>query len=141
MQRMQPGIITLGGFLGSDTRTLNEIISDDAAILARLGRSAEEIAERMERFTQLSWDSYLGNELVEGKYEVHTEAYRGKLPCPFRHSGVFRKAVTSLTNKSNGLSVVWTSLNTHLIREHGFFEGKGSTFRLEPETLVRALFE
>lgn len=39
IQRMQPGVITLSGFLGSDTRHLNEIIADDAAVLNRLDRS------------------------------------------------------------------------------------------------------
>lgn len=141
IQRMQPGVITLSGFLGSDTRHLNEIIADDAAVLNRLDRSSEEIADRMESFTQASWNSYLEETLFEEKYLVQTEVYRGKLPCPFGHAGIFRKAVTRLTNQSNGVSVVWTSLNIHLIKSHGFFEGIGSAFRLDPETLVKALFE
>ncbi len=141
LQRMQPGVITLSGFLGSDTRSLNEIIAADAAVLASLDRTKEEIAARMDSFTQASWNSYLEETLIEGKYLVQTEIYRGKLPCPFGHAGIFRKAVTRLTNRSNGLSVVWTSLNTHLIKAHGFFEGRGSAFRLDPQTLVPALFD
>ncbi|MCB5246703.1 MAG: hypothetical protein LHW57_01580 [Candidatus Cloacimonetes bacterium] len=141
MQRMQPGVITLSGFLGSDTRPLNEILESDSAALAALDRSQQEIADRMESFSQASWDSYLGETLIEGKYLVQTDVYRGRLPCPYGHPGIFRKAITRLTNQSNGLCVVWTSLNIHLIREHGFFEGKGSAFRLEPKTLVKALFE
>ncbi len=141
MQRMQPGVITLSGFLGSDTRPLNEIIADDSAVLATLERSPEEIATRMAELTQASWDSYLGETLIEGKYLVRTDVYRGKLPCPFGHAGIFRKAITQLENQSNGLSVVWTSLNIHLIKDHGFFEGRGSAFRLDPSALIKALFE
>ncbi len=141
MQRMQPGVTTLSGFLGSDTRPLNEIIADDGAVLATLDHSQEEIAARMESFTQASWNSYLEEILIEGKYLVQTEVYRGKLPCPFGHPGVFRKAITRLTNQVNGISVVWTSLNIHLIKAHGFFEGRGSAFRLDPQTLVSALFD
>ncbi len=141
MQRMQPGVITLSGFLGSDTRALNEIVADDAATCARLDHTQEQIAARMDSFTKASWDSYLEETLVEGKYLVQTEVYRGKLPCPYGHAGIFRKAITRLTNQANGLSVVWTSLSTHLIRAHGFFEGRGSVYRLDPEILVRALFE
>lgn len=141
IQRMQPGVITLSGFLGSDTRALNEIIADDAAQLNRLDKTAEEIAARMEYFTQKSWNSYLDGELVDGKYQVKTDVYRGKLPCPFGHIGVYRKALTTLTNTANGLSVTWTSLNTHMIGSHGFFEGEGSPFHLDPQILVRALFE
>ncbi len=140
MQRMQPGVITLNGFLGSDTRTLDEIVADDAVVLARLDRSPEEIADRMESLTRASWDSYLEEILLEDKYLVQTSIYRGKLPCPYGHAGIFRKAVTQLTNRDNGLSVVWTSLSIHLIRAHAFFEGRGSAFRLDPETLINAIF-
>lgn len=140
MQKMQPGVITLNGFLGSDNRNLNEIIAEDQAALDRLGYSAGQIAERMEYFTKLSWESYLEGELIDGIYLVQTDVYRGKLPCPFGHSGIYRKATTRLTNTTKQIEVCWSSLNIHLIGEHGFFEGRGSTFRLDPETLVKALF-
>lgn len=140
-QRMQPGVITLSGFLGTDPRCLNEIIADDAHTLERLGYTQEEIAARMDHFTQASWDGYLDGTILEDKYEIQTEVYRGKLPCPFGHVGIYRKAITRLINSSNGISVAWSSLNIHLIKEHGFFEGKGSAFRLEPEELVKALFD
>jgi hypothetical protein len=141
MQRMQPGALTLNGFLGSDTRPLNEIIDDDAKVLARLHYSQEDVAARMEYFFKISWETFLGDELVDGKYEVQTDVFRGKLPCPYGHVGLYRKAITSVTNSTNGISVIWTPLNIHMIRDHGFFEGKGSAFRLEPDILVRAIFE
>ncbi len=140
MQRMQPGMITLSGFLGDDTRTLNEIVADDAATLSRLGRSCEEIADRMQFFTEKSWDSFVGGILLDEIYQVETEVVRGRLPCPYAHSGIYRKAVTTFTNTRDNITLRWSTLNIHLIREHGFFEGKGSVFRLDPETLVRALF-
>ncbi len=140
-QRMQPGAITLNGFLGSDTRPLNEIISDDEAALNRLGHTKEDIAAKMEYLTQKSWGSYEDEILIDGKYLVETEVFRGKLPCPFSHIGIYRKAITKLFNQNNGVRVTWTSLNIHLIKEHGFFEGKESVFRLDPETLIKALFD
>ena len=118
MQRMQPGVQTLSGFLGDDTRPLNEIIQDDSVVLDKLGRSREEIAKRMESLTQASWDSYLEGILVEGKYQVQTEVYRGRMPCPFGHPGIYRKAVTTLTNQENGITVLWHSLSMHIIDTH-----------------------
>lgn len=141
VQRMQPGVITLNGFLGDDNRPLNEIIADDGAVLTKLGYEPSELAARMDFFTQASWEGYLDGLLIEDNFQVQTEVYRGKLPCPFSHVGIYRKAITYLTNIKNGITVTWTSLSIHLIKEHGFFEGKGSVFRLEPEILVRALFE
>lgn len=139
-RRMQPGVLTLNGFLGSDTRHYHEIIADDEKRLAALGKSPEEIAERMQYFTDISWDSFEGGIEVDGKYIVETEVVRGKLPCPFAHAGIYRKAVTILTNKQTGKTLRWSSLNLHLIKEHHFFEGIGSPFRLEPEELVKQLF-
>ena len=140
MARMKPGIITLNGFLGDDRRNLNEIIHDDELVLDNLGKTAKEIAARMEYLTKQSWDFPGEDVLVEDKYLVSTDVVRGKLPCPFGHPGVHRKAITTLYNRSMGLSVRWTSLSIHLIDAHSFFEGKGSPFRLDPETLIKAIF-
>jgi hypothetical protein len=140
LQRMQPGVITLSGFLGSDTRYLNEIITDDDAALASLGYSTQQIADRLDYFTRLSWIYDEDDITIDDVYLVNTEVYRGKLPCPFSHAGLFRKSITYLTNSSSGVSVKWTSLNVHLIREHGFFEGKDSPFRLDPAALIKAIF-
>jgi hypothetical protein len=140
LQKMQPGAITLSGFLGEDTRALDEIVADDAAALALLGYDRGQIADRMRYFTEASWNSYDTDILVDGIYSVSTEVTRGKLPCPYGHAGLYRKAVTTLVNTKNNIRVCWTSLNIHLIGDHGFFEGRGSVFRLDPETLVQTIF-
>jgi len=138
--RMQPGVITLNGFLGEDERHYHEIIADDEQILSALSISAEAIADRLEFFTKSSFDNFTDAELIEDIYEVETEVTRGKLPCPFSHSGLYRKTVTTLTNTKTGVTIRWSGLNIHLIREHHFFEGKGSTFRLEPDLLIKTIF-
>ncbi len=139
-ERMQPGVITLSGFLGDDPRALNQIISDDEMTLQNLGVTAQEIAERMEYLTEKSKQVYEGRVIVDDMYEIETEITRGKLPCPFLHRGLQRKTITTCTHLSSGITVRWTALNIHMIKEHGFFEGKDSPFRLEPEILVQVLF-
>jgi len=140
MARMKPGIITLNGFLGEDRRNLNDIIHDDAIILDRLGHTSQAIAARLDYFSKLSWESFGEEVLIDEIYQVKTDVVRGKLPCPYGHPGVYRKAVTMLVNISNGLSAQWTSLSIHLIDAHGFFEGKGSPFRLDPEDLINTIY-
>lgn len=138
--RMQPGVITLSGFLGEDERHFHEIIAEDEKKLAALGFSAEVVADRLEYFTSASFDNFTDFELIENMYQVETEVTRGKLPCPFSHAGLYRKTVTTLTNTKTGVTIRWSGLNIHLIREHHFFEGRGSTFRLEPDLLVKTIF-
>jgi hypothetical protein len=140
MRKIQAGEITFSGFLGTDTRHYQQIIEADEKILSAFGKTPEELADRLEYFTKSSFESFMGAVTIDDIYEVETEVTRGKLPCPFGHNGIYRKTVTKLLNKTNNLSVSWTSLNIHLIREHHFLEGKGSAFRLEPDVLIRAIF-
>lgn len=138
--RMLPGKVTLNGFIGRDKRTLCDIISADAKVLADLGYTPEQIAERLQYFTDVSYNSFESKIIVDDIYEVETEVTRGKLPCPYSHNGMYRKSITTLVNLTNKVKIRWTSLNIHLIKEHGFFEGKGSTFRMNPEDVIKALF-
>lgn len=138
--RMKPGVITYGGFLGTDKRHYLDIIADDEKKLDSLGKSAEEIADRLEYFQQASFDSFQSSTVVEGKWEVETEVVRGYIACPFVHQGMYRKSYTTIRNLQSNKSFTFTALNIHLIRAHHFFEGKGSHFRLEPEELVKELF-
>jgi len=137
---MQPGVITLSGFLGSDPRELNEIIADDERTLSQLEIAAEELANRMQYFTDKSFDAYETPITIDEFWQAETEVVRGKLPCPFGHAGIQRKTITILTDLRTGQQIRWTALNIHMIKAHGFFEGKGSPFRLEPALLKQVLF-
>lgn len=139
-KRMLPGAITLNGFIGKDKRSLNTIIAADEQELEALGFSPEDIADRMQYFTDASFSTFDGFIVIDGIYKVETEVVRGKLPCPYAHGGLYRKAVTKITNTEKIISLSWTSLNIHLIKDHHFFEGKGSMYRLEPSILVKALY-
>ncbi len=138
--RMQPGVITLSGFLGLDERHYHEIIEADESVMVAYGVSAEEIADRLEYFTTSTYESFQGPVIIDDIYEVETEITRGKLPCPFSHPGLYRKTITTLTNLNTGVTLRWTGLNIHLIRAHHFFEGKGSVFRLDPDLLIKNIF-
>ncbi len=137
---MQPGALTLSGFLGDDPRDFPRIIADDAKTLENLGVTAEEVGKRLDYFQKQSFESFQGPIIIDEIYEVETDVVRGFLPCPFMHRGLFRKAITKVKNLKSGKSFTFTSMNIHMIRAHGFFEGKGSKFRLEPEEVVRELF-
>ena len=136
---MRPGVITRGGFLGTDTRKLIDILSEDDAAVRRLGVTHEQIAERM---SELRRAGAKGLGLAVGvppRYEVRVDSVRGKLPCPFRHEGVFAKTCTTVRNLDSGESVAYSDMNIHMIGVHGFYEGRGAPFRLAPGRLVELL--
>jgi len=140
LAKMQPGIITYGGFLGTDKRSYLQIIADDEKALEALGKTAEEIADRLEFFQQKSFDSFEASTVVDDTWEVETEVVRGYLPCPFLHQGMYRKSYTTVKNLKSKKSFTFSALNIHLIRVHHFFEGKNSHFRMEPADLLKELF-
>jgi len=137
--RMAPGAITLDGFLGSDRRTLSEILEEDANTVNRLGLTHEQIADRLDYFTQRGRRGLETAVLVDGRYEVRVRSVRGCLPCPWGHKGLLAKENTFLKDAQTGEEMMWTALLSHLIREHGFYQGRGSIFRMEPERAKRVL--
>lgn len=129
-----------GGFLGNDTRPLEEIIEADAADLARTGYSREDVAKRMQEITDLARQGIETTVLVGPGLEARAFDSRGQIPCPWDHPGRYLKTVVEAWRQDSGLSVRWSDLSVHMIETHGFFEGRGSAFRLEPVALTHVLF-
>jgi len=137
---LKAGAVVTEGFLGDDDRRFHEIIQEDKTELIKLGISNQDLAKRMEYFTQQAFEYYDGPVVVDDKYKVEYRSFRGKIICPFAHPGVYRKGEITLINLENKIKVCWTPLNIHMIKEHCFFEGKGSKHRLDPVILVKALY-
>jgi hypothetical protein len=132
--------LVAGGFLGTDNRTVAEIIEDDTARLSQLGYTTEKIANRMREITRAAIEG-LGTWVnIDEKRRAKIDEAKGSLPCPWPHPPKFAKRVTTLERKDTGQSVSYSDLNVHMIAEHAFFEGKGSRFRLDPEKLTQILF-
>lgn len=138
-EKMAPGVITRDGFLGQDRRNLVDILVQDEAEVHRLGLSHQAIAQRMIELRD-SGLSGLGNFIdVAPHFEVRVDSVRGKLPCPFGDPGIFAKTNTTVRNLQKGRELTYTDLHIHLIGSHGFYEGLGSPYRLDPEALAEVL--
>jgi hypothetical protein len=137
--QMQKGVITLDGFLGDDSRKLVDIIVADTLTVHKRRTTHEAIAERMEHFKNLGLKG-LGNFItLDEHFEVKVETVRGLLPSPFGGPGMYGKTNTTVHNKRLRRTITYTDLHIHFIRDHGFYEGIGSPFRLEPDALIEIL--
>ena len=137
--RMKPGVITLDGFLGSDDRNLIDILVEDDAEVKRQGLTHEKIAGRMQELREAGKEG-LGDVLgIPPHYEVSVDIRRGKLPCPFGHRGLIRKSIIQVRNIVKNREITFTDMSIHMIEEHGFYQGKGSSFRMEINDLVDIL--
>ncbi len=138
-RQMAPGVITLDGFLGSDTRKLIDILNSDDARVHSLNVTHEAIAERMQYFRDAGLDG-LGEFLkMDDHFEVRVDSVRGKLPSPFGGKGMYEKVNTTVKNLHSKTEVTYTDLHIHFVKDHGFYEGEGSPFRIEPALLSQTL--
>ncbi len=138
-EAMKPGVITKEGFLGTDVRHLVEILTEDDAEVARLGLTHEVVADRMKYFKEegLKGEGLLVD--VGDDFEVSVESVRGKLACPFGEPGLISKSNVRVTNTRIGKAVNYTDFHIHMIGEHGFYQGKGSPYRVSPKELKEVL--
>jgi hypothetical protein len=138
-EKMAPGVITRDGFLGQDQRNLVDILVQDDGLVRRLGFSHQALAQRMIELRDAGLPG-LGDYIdVAPHFEVRVDSVRGKLPCPFGDPGIFPKTNTTVRNRKTGRELTYTDLHIHLIGSHGFYEGLGSPYRLEPEVLAAVL--
>ena len=139
LERMAPGVLSKDGFLGEDTRPVSEIIASDAATLRGLGVSREVLASAMQQVFDAARDS-LGRPVeAGGRLEAVYRESMGRIPSPWPGEGVFQKGEVEVRDKETGQTMRYTPLSVHLVREHGFFQGRGALYRLDPEKLCRLL--
>jgi len=144
MQRLEEILrsskLVAGGFLGTDTRPLEEIIDADARALEETGYDREQLAARLRRITDLACEGIETVVRVGDKLDTRAIEARGQLPCPWDHAGRYFKNVVEVRRTDTGRFVRWSDLSVHMIEAHGFFQGRGSSFRLEPKELVDVVF-
>ncbi|MCU0917084.1 MAG: hypothetical protein MUC88_21350 [Planctomycetes bacterium] len=132
--------LVAGGFMGADPRSVADVIDADAGELSRLGVTARELASRMREVTNQAARAQGVWTEVDPEHEAQVDEARGALPCPWRHRGRYFKRITTIRRKGSDDILRWSDLSLHMIDAHGFFEGKGSMFRVEPAALVQMLY-
>ncbi len=137
-EMMQPGVLCKDGFLGADKRLVKDIIEEDLATIKKLGMSVDEISDRMTELTAKGSDLMEREVSVENRYSIKVRDDRGPAPDPFGGSPQ-RKGDTLLKDYKTGKAVVWNDLTIHMIREYGFFGGRGEKYRIEPDVLINIL--
>lgn len=136
---LMPGSLSAHGFIGEDSRNLTDILRADAKSLKQTGITQQALADKMQELTDFGMRG-LGQPMpMDSCFEIVVEDYMGKLPCPFRDNTKVNIRQTRVRRLDTGVIMCWTDLNIHMIREHGFFEGHGSKYRLDPDELVRFL--
>jgi hypothetical protein len=127
------------GFLGTDHRPVEDIIADDMRTLEHLDVSLEDLAAALhDAYEKTRHNLGAQTEIRPGINGVFYESM-GRIPSPFRGDGVFEKGEAVLKDEESGEQLIITSLGIALIEKHGFFQGHGSRYRIDPAKAVQLL--
>jgi hypothetical protein len=147
-KRLRPTLDRYGsseGFMG-DNEEVEEIIRRDYETLQRLGVSYSQIGERLAVLMNLDRTGMVGN------YKFAGEITCGEQECPWKDGKTCKQYVMWLVpsdgkNSLTPLEVFNTpgtievsGLMPHLIKDHYFFEGHKSRYRLDPTQISRIIF-
>lgn len=136
---LEASIFSAGGFLGDDPRPLDEIIAADEHALGRTGVSREQLVAALRDVYQRAKDGFGAAVPLDNHRSVTFHEAMGHIPSPFRGDGVFEKGEAVLTDSRTGEHLIVTALGIALIEKHGFHQGTGSRYRIDPAQAVRLL--
>jgi hypothetical protein len=134
-RNFRPGELTRDGFLGDDARSVPAIVAADGDTLLRSGLDPAAAADFLQSLIDAG-KTGLGGPVEAGAFTIRVDWARGLVPCPFGEGRLVPKLTAAVFDKTLGREYRFSQLSVHLIREHGFFGGAGSAFRLEPEAVV-----
>jgi len=133
--RMAPGVLTQHGFLGRDLRSLPEILLDDEAEVEYLGTTHAELAARLREVLDAAMAGLGAPVLIADRLSAVYREAMGRIPCPWGHGRLLPKGEIDVADRLTGHAFRFTPLSVHMVAAHGFYEGHGSRYRLEPAVL------
>jgi hypothetical protein len=136
-RNLGPSKFSASGFLGSDSRPVDEIVSEDLRSLEKNQVAKEALVEALKRAYETAKEAFGAEvDIRQGVTAVFYESM-GHVPSPFQADGVFEKGEAVVKDEEGGDAVVITSLGIHLIEKYSFFQGKGSRYRIDPDTAIK----
>jgi hypothetical protein len=146
---MRPGAFSQRGFLGAHER-LADVLARDAEEMRSIGVTFEQLGARLEEAIAAAESVRARRARVGDRLDVSVEVYRGFQMCPWSPApdahqctaggGVrFASLDWRIRNRRSGREMRGPGLAVHLIRDHHFFEGLESPYRIDPSALVGLL--
>jgi hypothetical protein len=139
---MRPGALSTRGFLGKDEKLLDVLVMDNKYVVDERGLTHQELARHLH---------LLGAVALKHGYDKETEiAYHGRRfrvwgltskgfqDSPFR-DGTKSGSDVTVENVKTGKKLGYSLLVPYMIERYGFYEGKGTPYRVEPSQVLAVL--
>jgi hypothetical protein len=142
---MRPGATTevgsASGFLGPDEKLLDVMAMDNQYVVDEVGLTHQELATHLHAMATIGFWQF------EQKKAASTFVYRGRRfkvtflhtkgtqPSPFLDDTESGSNAT-VQNLDSGKTLQYSLLVPHMIERYGFYEGKGTSYRVDPRKVV-----
>jgi len=137
VHNLKPSKFSKEGFLGTDSRSVQEIIADDLYTLKKAGVSQELLVQALKDAYQKAKEAFGAEIEIRKNVKAVFHESMGRIPSPFCKDGLFEKGEAVITDSTSNLSLVITSLGINLIENHDFFQGRGCRFRIDPLVAIK----
>jgi hypothetical protein len=136
---MRPGAYATKGFLGSDERLVDLLAEDNRYVVDELGLTHQELGKHLRALGEIS--SKVGGK----EFRYQGRRFKGTVrssqwhqASPFR-DGTITNGLAIIDNLDNEKRIEYSLLMPDLIERYGFYEGKGTPYRLEPKKILEVL--
>jgi hypothetical protein len=137
MHNLGPSKFSAEGFLGSDSRPVDEIVSEDLWSLEKNQVDNEALVEALKSAYETAKKAFGAKVGIRSGVTAVFYESMGRIPSPFQADGVFEKGEAVVEDEESGHAIVITSLGIHLIEKYRFFQGKGSRYRIDPDMAIK----
>jgi hypothetical protein len=139
---MRPGSMARAGFLGEKEKLLDVLVEDNRTVVDKLGKTHAELAVPLRILGAYAQEKGT-KEPIEfvyrgRRFQARAEVAKAYIDSPFNDQLATNVSVT-LWNLDNGKSLTYSMMVPHLIERYGFYEGHGTSYRVEPSDIVDVL--
>jgi hypothetical protein len=139
---MRPGGLSRLGFMGRDEKLLDVLEMDNRYVVDTLGLTHQELARHLHLLGAVAVKHALNKPLeitYHGKrFRIKSRCSRGFQNSPFK-DGTKTNCEAVVENLGNGKKLDYSLLVPYMIERYGFYEGKGTPFRVDPKKVVEVL--
>ncbi len=134
---MRPGKLSKAGFLGDKERLL-EIMAADNDWVVKAGLTHQEIARHLRVLSAVSRAESEPFVYRGTRFRAKLIQFDGFQESPF-NDGTKASDDVGLENLDNGEWIRYSLLVPMMIERYGFYEGKGTSYRVDPKQVVKLL--
>jgi hypothetical protein len=139
---MRPGGLSTAGFLGEGERLLDVLAADNRYVVDERGLTHQELARPL-RILGAVAVQHAVREPREITYHGRKLKLRALLSHVFVRSpfqdGTRTNCTVTVANLGNGKKLTYSLLVPQMIERYGFYEGKGTRYRVEPRAVLEVL--